>query len=548
MNSPKLAVKVWHEKLLVAQNNYDNAFSADEKQARKEDLRAVQDSFTTYLKNLIHLFDVQEKIIQEQLAFQQSPQKEFQGIDIQTSRELYLNYNRILNEVQTNIRQVDFMIEQLKNPDFEITSMSSIQNDFVTNDLVSKASQIVQTIKDHTNRSSKEIERLKEQLNVQKDFLSQHLNQAILLQKLKEQLIKDKIISLQNVTLGLLRQQISILEKHMQEYITMRLKDLEQETALIGDHQDGLREEMKDLPSKWVEERLIDQQLLINQKMVEELATLVESKNLSNNLEILQSYPQDFAVPPLHPKSPRSLLYAAFGAFAGAFITFSFFIFKSALFGIRASEANIKANHLHLSGKLTPQADNHYHGPLLDQDLDTIRRLIAYMISGVRKESGESILLLNGRGIDCSNHLAELLAKSGLKVILLPISFKSGEKGHQKGLIQYLEGTIAEPQIDHLNTYDCIYEGGVSRFAAELIATPRFEILMRQLKSKYDCVIVASDVMPASGQAEALLNIFDHAVVNLTYENITDLKAYMPFKNIMGAKKKVTFVFSTLSI
>ena len=548
MNHPKLAVKSWQEKLLVAQNNVDNAFSSDEALARKKELSDVQSNFVAYLENLVHLFNVQEKIIQERLAFQQSPQVEFQGIDVNTSRELYINYNRILNEVQSNIRQLDFMVEQLKNPDFEITSLSSIQNDFVTNDMVIKASQIVQTMKDQNNRSAKEIERLKEQLNVHKEFLGQHLNQAIQLQKLKEQLIKEKIVSLQSVTLGLFRQQISILNKHMQDYIATRLKDLQQETALIEYHQEGLRNEMKDLPGKWMEERLIDQQLLVNQKMVEDLASLVESKNLSSNLEILQSYPQDFAIPPLHPKSPRSLLFAAFGAFMGAFITFTFFIVRSALFGVRASDANLKANHLHVSGVLTPKASHASHEFLLDQDLDTLRRLIAYLTSGETRQDGQSLLLLNGAGVDFSQHLAELLAKRGQKVIMLPIAFKSGEKSLNEGLIQYLEGELKEPKIVREGSFDCIYEGGVSRFAAELIGSARFKILLSQLISKYDWVIVASDVMPASGQADALLKIFDHAVVNLTQENITDLKAYMPFKNNSDAKKKITFVFSLFGV
>lgn len=544
-NHPKFAIKAWQEKLLVARNNIENAFTTEDKEVLTNDFKDVQENFVAYLNNLIHLFDVQEKIIQERLAYQQSPQQEFQGIDLGTSRELYINYNRILNDVQSNIRQLDFMIEQLKNPDFEVTSMSNVQNDFVTNEMISKASQIVQSMKDRNNRSAKEIERLKEQLNVQKEFLSQHLHQAALLQKQKEQLIKEKIIALQSVTLGLLRQQISILDKHMQEYIVMRLKDLQQETDLISHHQEDLRHEMKDLPGKWVEERLIDQQLLINQKMVEEITSLVESKNLASNLEILQSYPQDFALPPIHPKSPRSLLYAAFGAFLGGFIVFTFFIVKSAFYGIKASEANLKANHLHVSGNLTSKVAN-VDETLLDCDLDTLRRMIAYLVSGHNAAQGQSLLLLNGAGIDYSLHLTELLAKRGYKVLLMPITFKSGEKNLNNGLIQYLDGKLAEPAITHEGSYDCIYEGGVSRFAAELMGSPRFKNLLKQHLSKYDWVIVSSDVMPSSGQADALMKSFDHAVVNLTHENIYDLKTYMPFKEDVESKKKVTFVFSML--
>ncbi|MBN9378590.1 MAG: hypothetical protein BGO14_08850 [Chlamydiales bacterium 38-26] len=541
---PQFAVKAWLEKLLVIQNNLDNSFQDADKQHRLSELQIAKENFKAYLKNLLHILDVQEKVIEERLAFQQSPQKEFHGIDLNTSKELYINYNRMLNEVQAALRQLDFVVDQLHNPEFEITSMSIIQSDFVTNEMISKASQIVQSIKDQNNRSSKEIERLKEQLDVQKEFLKQHLQQAITLQKLKEQLIKEKIISLQSVTLGLLRQQISILDRHLQDYIVMRLKDLKQETILIEQHREEQREEMKDLPTKWMEERLIDQQLVINQKMVEEITSLVESKNLSSNLEILQSYPQDFAVPPLHPKSPRSILYAAFGAFTGAFLALTFFVVKSALFGIRVSPSNLKANHLHYSGELTDRAHISSREDLRDLDLDTLRRLTAYVTSNPKVTRGQSLLLLNGAGIDYSKALADLLAKRDLKVLLLPIVFKLSDKNIGEGLIDYLEKRIDEPKIVSEGMYDCIYEGGASRFVTELVASSRFKNLLNKLQDQYDWIVVVSDVMPASGQAEALLKIFDHTVVNLTHENISDLKFYMSYKENTEAFKKVSFVFT----
>lgn len=541
MNNSNLAVSAWHEKLLVSQNNIDNARTKEEKTQKTEELKNARQNFAAYVTNLVHLFDMQEKVIKERLALQQGPQQEFQGIDLNTSKELYINYNRMLNEVQTNIRQLDFMVEQLKNPKFEITSMSSIPNDFVTNEMISKASQIVQSMKDQNNRSTKEIERLQDQLNVQKEFLAQHMNQTVLLQKLKEQLIKEKIISLQSVTLGLLRQQISILEKHLQDYIAVRLKDLHQETDLIADHQSELRNEMKELPNKWVEERLIDQQLMINQKMVQDIATLVETKNMETNLEILQAYPQDFAVPPLHPKSQRSLLYAFFGAFAGAFLTFTFFIVRSTLHGIKASVDNLKANHLHVSGSVTERV-SHFDEDLLESDLDTLRRMMAYLNASHSK--GDSLLILNGAGFDISQHLVNLIGKKGLRTLYMPISFNKSEKAAGKGLIQYLEGVIDQPEIYHEGNHDCIYEGGVSRFAPELIASKRFKNLLAKLKENYDWIVVSSDVMPASGQADGLRQIFDHTVVNISHENIGELKNYMNYKLDIEAAKKVTFIFS----
>ena len=57
-------------------------------------------------------------------------------------------------------------------------------------------------------------------------------------------------------------------------------------------------------------------------------------------------------------------------------------------------------------------------------------------------------------------------------------------------------------------------------------------------------MLIASDVMPASGQADMLLKNFDHLAVSLTNENLDDLSSYMSFKNQAEAKKKVTFVMS----
>ena len=85
MQDPKYLVKVWYEKLA--------RLAADEGD-ESEAFEGCCTQFSAYLQNLIHHFDVYEKAIQERLAHQQSNESDFQGIDLNTARELYIGYSR----------------------------------------------------------------------------------------------------------------------------------------------------------------------------------------------------------------------------------------------------------------------------------------------------------------------------------------------------------------------------------------------------------------------------------------------------------------------
>lgn len=535
IQDPKYLVNIWHNKLGKVSQNTQNA---------SEEWQHCQTQFCTYLNNLIHHFDVHENAMQERLVHQQNANYDYDGIDLNTARELYLSYSRSLNDIESQILQHQFIIDKMHEPEFELSSLSMVMNDYITNDMIVRSNRLAMDLKDSNNRSVKEQDRLKEDIDLQKRHLTTHLKNAIELLHLKENLVKYKISRLQNVTLGLIQQQVTLLEKHLEEYISTRLIDLKQESDIIEDHKTVLRNQMAVLPKKWVSEMLIDQQMEVNRKMVEEVSRLVESKIIGNNIEISQSDIIDKAIPPLHPKSPRVIFFAILGAFIGAFLSTTFVMVRELALGVNASVRNLRISGQHVSGVMTSRKLQESTSQLKNQDLDTLRRLVAYL-SPKEASNKQSLLLVQGRGPDYSENLATLFSKKGLSVLLFTLSFDQPAKPQElPGLLQFLEGQANKPKIEKGPSFDTMSAGGISRFSNELLGKQSFQDLLKSLKQEYDWIIGVSHSVPEVAETESLMRIFDNSVINITDEKLEDIKGCIQVATENEPTKKVSFILS----
>lgn len=250
---------------------------------------------------------------------------DFQGIDLETSQSLFVSYIHKLNEIESQTLQNQFLIDQMEDENFELSSLGTILNDQISLDMSTKATLLALNLKDSNNRSLKEQDRIKEDLNLQKRFLSTHLKNANLLLILNENLMKEKVKSLQMVTYSLIQQQLSLLENTFDKYVQNRIDNLLEEAKIIEQHKLSLMHQMSSLPSKWVSEKLIELQMEVNQKMTEEISKLVETKNISGNLEVIQSTIIDKAIAPIHPKPAKTLFFAFLGGLIG-FLSSSLFV------------------------------------------------------------------------------------------------------------------------------------------------------------------------------------------------------------------------------
>jgi tyrosine-protein kinase Etk/Wzc len=536
----KYIFNAWLDKLSHAKRAMDEQQPFVEENCL-ENWKQCKTGLIAYLNHLSHYLNVYQRNIEEKLSHQQAPLTEFQGINLNIARDLYISYNRDLSSLESRSHQHDFILTQLDEPTFEISSLSTILNDPLSTDMITKTSNLILALKDQDNRSTKEQERLNTELDIQKGFLKTHIQQSMALLDLHQNFLKEKIQSLQSTMLSLTHEEISILDHQLKEYISNTLGHLQREKELISDNLTELRMEMAAFPQKWAAEQLIHQQMEINKSLVAEVSKLVESKNIANNLEKLQSAPVDAAFPPLHPKAPHLLLLTILGAMAGIFISFIWTLSSTVVRGIPVSSDLLETAGQHVSGPLT--WGRRYQGsfktdPLLDTDLFTLRRLVAFMQSQ-SSSLPHTCVLLEGKGPNYANSLAELLSIKGLKALVIDVHFEAVEQ-NTKGLLQYLEGKIPKPEILTLNGFDYIAAGGLCRHANEWMGSLRFKSLLETLAPDYDWILISSSASPASVEAETLLDLSPIAAATITDEIIHSLTHLV---NRVGEKKnEISFI------
>lgn len=538
-NSQEFMVKIWYERLL----------NSDRENSKGNEWLNCKSNCISYLSHLIHFLDVRQRSIEERLTDQQLPLGEFQGIDLNTAKQLYVSYSKELKELEASAAQNQFLISQINQPDFEISTLSTVLKDPISTQMISDSSRLILSLRDHENRTQREQERIKSTLSIYKEFFVTHIGQELQLLELRQNILKEKIQALQSTNLALIQERISILENQMAEYISKRLMSLKRERGLYENILEEFKKEMSLLPHKWVTEKLIYQQMEINQNMVEEISRLVESKNITNNLETIQSTPIDLPILPLHPRPPHLILFTMVGAVAGSFLGFAWVLGKSIAKGVEASSDNLRLSGKHVSGLLTQDCTSRPDLPMLDNNLDTLRRLIAFFVteeqpirtkSAVPSAPGKTLLLLVGKGPIYAQSLAELMAKRGLKILIINLCFDSKDDHEQEsGVLQYLEGIVEEPTIISKRAYDVILMGGITRHATELIATSRFSTMIDKLQTRYDWIIVCSNAGILSAEAESLMNRFYNVAVTIAGEPLSQLDAYM---HLPGNMHRITFV------
>ena len=462
-----------------------------------------------------------------------------QGLDLNVAQEIYVTYVKELSEIESRVTQNQFMIDQIEDVNFEITSLSSLLSDPISMDLIVKTGHLLLALKDYDNRSGREQDRLMADIVIQKNFLKSHLKQSMDLLYSRQNFVREKIIQLQKILLSLIEEQIIILDIQLKEYIANILTHLHREKNLIEENLSILRNEMSLFPEQWAAEQLISQQMSLNKALVEDISKVMESKNITNNLEKFLSTPIDKAIPSIHPKSPHLYLLGFLGFIFGSFITSCVVLSLSILKGIKATNENLKEHGLRVMGSLqSTYHDFCKYECLLDNDLDTLRRIMAT----IPNDLGKTVLLLEGEGPDYSQALAWLGSKKGWKSIVINLDFTSlSSLQSTSGLLQYLEGKINFPSIVHKEGFDFIPSGGISRFSNEYLTFEKFQPLLSKLSENYDLILVTSPVSVITAEGESLIDLFPNGIVSLKDETVEELKSL--FDRAKSNNKMISFIF-----
>lgn len=499
---------------------------------KNETVEMCKSHFCDYLRNLLHLFDVQKKTIEDRLSHQQSFEREFEGIDLETANNLYIAYSKELQEIETSVIQNKYLITKLKDPSFELSSLATILSDSVSREIIAKASATSLALQDQSNRTARELERLNEELELHKGFLSNHIAQVVHLLQLKVEFLKKKIEAVQIATLDLTRQKISIQEKHLLDYGTSKIDSLTVEREVIHKQKLALQEEFDKIPQQWATEKIVDLYLQTQGSLMQQIGGMIESKNIAAHIDITLSTPFDEATQPLHPNSPNLIIFGLLGAILGSCIALGGILLKSVTSGIAATENNLKAANQRVCGILSQNFGLQGKEKIPSQDKDTLRRLSSFLLETTDKKTpSKTALLLENKGPGYAQMLLELFKNRGLRVLLQPLSsgidFQETATVETKiSLMNYLQKAQIAPTIIKGKDFDFIPFGEDSPFALELLTSKRYRDLLEGLASDYDIIVAVSRVDPLSAEAEALIALFDKTAITIVDEKLNDLTRY----------------------
>lgn len=536
LNHPRYLLAMWMKRLQEVQQRWLIA-PPDEKVYCKEDWDHCKNSFISYLNNLRRLLQVYATNIEERVVRHQDYPIETQGLDLDAAWDLYNLYTKKLSELEAELLQGEFIAKHMLEPEFEVSSLSSVLDDKVSQDLFTKASKLVLELKDQTNRSEKEMGRLKEELSLQKQFLQVHLRQTLQLWRLNEKSLIEKIHSHQGLLRELIQMRLTVLEKHLEEFVISRLSNLEQEQAIIQQRQGALRDQMAHLPIKLIEQKLMDYQIEIDRMMIEQVMKLVESKNISGHLEVMQSAPLDPAVPPLHPRSCKLLFFIVLGALFGAIAGCGFLMLRILSRGFPATERLLRGAKQNVLGALPPSLEGLTAETLSPKQANLFRSSLLFLSAPSEKRMDKTILSVEKAAIGYGALLAALLAKRGEKVLHLCFNF-TAETEELKDYLENRSDTAAVHRSSN-GCYDEVKFGSENPFTFDLLLTPRFRAWLEGQQKNYGYIICSLGSAPSAPIALELGSLFYFRVIAIGDTPLSELENWF---DSSGKASKTAFI------
>lgn len=488
-----------------------------------------------YLQNLVHLFSVREKILQDRQMHFQKPDVELDGIDLETAKKLLVETSSRLDASNAAIQHYRHLHDQIQKPSFEVSSLSAVLKDPVSQQLLSSAAKLHLEMEDENSYSEKESERNRRENTLQRKILQNHLQQLIVVEEINQSIFQDKILSLQKIGLDCINRQICVENEQIAFLSRQRKEALIREKQLLEKKMQEFRSKMNDLPDKWRKENLLKLKTELGIKIMQSVAQLVESKTIGEHLHHVESKPLDLAYPPISPESPHILLFFITGCFLGVFGAFAGLFLKTLYRGFPAGKETLLALRYPLAGVLSPRVEQSAIDDLELRDLEPLRKILLMLDEDPQRRI---LGIIGGNGPSFSNVLAQLIAKGKKKVLIISSNFEN--PSIHPGLLQVCNGDLTTSPIQTLRGYDYLSNGGQTRFGAELIRSNAFSELLKKLSTLYDYILVENHSFLDSAESLSILSVSQTAIVTVTKEPIELLT---PFAQWAYHEKKCRLMF-----
>jgi uncharacterized protein involved in exopolysaccharide biosynthesis len=486
-------------------NDINSAKGLWESSKKEDDRRQYEekkDQLLTHLHDFIQHLHARQQTLNSSTEFVDHLENDFLGMTLDNARQLFQQYCTQLDQLHSVLKQVIFFRDHLHEPHFELSSLTNVLDDSVTQQLVQGATQLENKLFDLDNYTAREQDRIKASLATQKRFLESHLSQVMALGKIRIQLIQEKITA---------------LNKTMHELLA-------KERAVLLAKIDELKHSLHTIPDLWHMEKRLDFKAQLTKGMMEGLTQLTESKNLSRHLYQVESKPLDTAIEPFTPRSSHCFLKATGVGIGIALFYYLFVLIQAFVKGLPLSLTTLRFLGASTCGSFTEQTD---FDQLSESDLETLRSIVLLLLSSGKESS--AVALLGEQGAPYGFNLARLLALHGKKVAIIDCNLdRIVEPSQQSGLWHYLTNAMASMTPSSAQFCDFFSAGGTTRHGVELLASDRFAALLDQYKQKYDFVFLLRQAKLHSQDSLQMLSHVNQALICISIES---QKVIMPYLN-----------------
>ena len=303
------------------------------------------------------------------------------------------------------------------------------------------------------------------------------------------------------------------------EYLTAKAK----EDALVKEL-DVQKAEALGLDRKAMEYASLQREADSNRKLYEDLLQRTKETGVSGgyqgtNIQVVDRAEQPRL--PVLPQTRRDLMFSAMsGCFFGILLAFGVEYFDSRLKSPDEIKHHLGIPFLGLIPLLAVKDKDHGEAPMLQPDVpprfaEAIRGLRTAMLFSTAEDGARSVLVTStgpheGKTV-ISSSLAITLAQAGQRTLIVdadmrrPRMHETLGRSQEPGLSNVLVGDTTLPDATRhssVNNLWLLSAGHIPPNPAELLGSKKFEIMLEELKGRYDWIIIdAPPIMPVTDAA-----------------------------------------------
>ena len=351
-----------------------------------------------------------------------------------------------------------------------------------------------------------------------------HVRETNTVNQLQKKLTEQELVFLKINMLELYNQTIAVIEEQIKGLQKKLKSNLHNAESFIKGSIVEANSQAGSLPMQWLQQEKIAMFKEMNIKVMTELVKTIESKNIAQNIERMESAAIDEARAPLMPERPQLFLWASFGLVAGLIGSLFTCVFIEIKKGLVATEHNLELQGYTALGELKESPE----------DIDTVRRAISFINQHAHLKT---IYIIGDTFKKPFELLAHLLAIQGERVLFLEAScFDPNETSGGKDFELYLIGQNPEvPTPESLQEgYHKLKMGEYSAFATEFMNTHKFKDLLESFVNVYDKIIIFIPLDPVKTVALTATANAEILLVVSKERRLTELAPYIALDKPVG--------------